>query len=166
MFHYLKFFFWYALFFIILQSCTKDENYADPESGLYWIVCEAKEVDESIYYVAPNGSNENNEAYGNDLDASVDEWWDGALWLDGGKNVIIRNNYFHDNLGPGIEISDEDFQNPTGYVLENNRSINNYYGIFIWNFGTNDWPDESIIKRSGNDFSENSIKDVWIIDWY
>ncbi len=109
---------------------------------------------------------EENEVYGNDLDASVDEWWDGGLWLDGGANVIVRNNHFHDNKGPGIEISDEDKQNPTGYELINNISTDNYYGIFIWNFGTNDWPPESIIKRADNDFSGNSIQDVWIVDWF
>ena len=109
---------------------------------------------------------EDNEVYGNDLDASIDEWWDGGLWLDGGANVIVRNNYFHDNLGPGIEISDEDKQNPTGYQLIDNISTNNYYGIFIWNFGTNDWPPESVIRREGNDFSGNSISDVWIVDWF
>ncbi len=109
---------------------------------------------------------ENNEAYENDLDATVDGWWDGGLWVDGGGDVIVRNNYFHDNLGPGIEISDEDLQNPKGYILENNKSNNNYYGIFIWNFGTNDWPDTTIIKNINNDFSGNSIKDVWIEDWF
>ena len=109
---------------------------------------------------------EENEVYGNDLDATVDEWWDGGLWLDGGANVIVQNNNFHDNKGPGIEISDEDKQNPTGYELINNISTANYFGIFIWNFGTNDWPDESVIKKSGNDFTGNSRQDVWIVDWY
>ncbi|MCD4735275.1 MAG: right-handed parallel beta-helix repeat-containing protein [Bacteroidales bacterium] len=109
---------------------------------------------------------EDNEVYENDLDATVDEWWDGGLWLDGGGNVIVRNNYFHDNKGPGIEISNEDLQNPTGYKLIDNISNDNYFGIFIWNFGTNDWPDTTIISRSGNDFSGNSQKDVWIVDWF
>lgn len=108
---------------------------------------------------------EGNEVYENDLDATVDEWWDGGLWLDGGGRVTVRNNVFRDNLGPGIEISDEDFQNPTGYVLENNISTNNYYGIYIWNFGTNGWPPESVIRRSGNQFTGNSRMDVWIQDW-
>jgi len=36
-------------------------------------------------------------------------------------------------------------QNPYGYILENNVSTNNYYGIFIWEFGTNDWPPEGNI---------------------
>lgn len=108
---------------------------------------------------------ENNDVYENDLDASIDEWWDGGLWVDGGGNVIVRNNYFHDNLGPGIEISDEDFQNPKGYILENNQCNNNYYGIFIWNFGTSTWPDSTIIKNINNDFTNNSIQDVWIVPW-
>jgi parallel beta-helix repeat protein len=108
---------------------------------------------------------ENNHVYENDLDASVDEWWDGGLWLDGGNDVIVRNNIFENNYGPGIEISDEDLQKPNGYVLENNVSKGNYYGIFIWNFGTNDWPADSIISRSGNQFIENSRMDVWIVDW-
>lgn len=109
---------------------------------------------------------ENNEVYENDLDATVDGWWDGGLWLDGGGNVIVKNNNFHHNLGPGIEVSDEDLQYPKGYVLENNKSNNNYYGIFIWNFGTTSWPDTSIIKNINNDFSGNSIKDVWIEAWF
>jgi parallel beta-helix repeat protein len=108
---------------------------------------------------------EGNNVYKNDLDASVDEWWDGGLWVDGGHDIIIRNNTFTGNLGPGIEISDEDFQNPYGYVLENNTCTGNYYGIFIWNFGTNDWPADNIIKRSGNQFTGNSRKNIWIIAW-
>ena len=109
---------------------------------------------------------EGNHVYENDLDASVDEWWDGGLWLDGGKDVIVRNNLFENNLGPGIEISDEDLQKPTGYVLENNVSKGNYYGIFIWNFGTTDWPADSIISRSGNQFIESDSLNVWIVDWF
>lgn len=107
---------------------------------------------------------ENNEAYSNDLDASADEWWDGGLWIDGGHDVMVRNNLFRDNLGPGIEISDEDLQNPYGYILENNVSTRNYYGIFIWNFGTSDWPDSTIVRRSGNQFTGNTRQDVWIVD--
>jgi parallel beta-helix repeat protein len=109
---------------------------------------------------------DSNEIYKNDLDAWVDEWWDGGIWLDGGGNVTICNNISRDNLGPGIEISDEDQQNPTGYVLENNISTRNYYGIFIWNFGTSGWPDDSILSRSGNQFYGNTRQDVWIEPWF
>ena len=109
---------------------------------------------------------ENNEVYGNDLDATVDGWWDGGLWLDGGARVMVRGNYFHDNNGPGIEISDEDHQDPSGYSLVDNVSSDNYYGILIWNFGTSDWPDASVISLSGNDFSGNNTQDIVINKWY
>ncbi|MFC1452404.1 right-handed parallel beta-helix repeat-containing protein [Verrucomicrobiota bacterium] len=105
---------------------------------------------------------EGNTVFSNDLDATVDEWWDGGLWLDGGRDVTVRGNVFRHNLGPGIEISDEDDQNPTGYVLEGNVSTGNYFGIYIWNFGTAGWPDPSILSRTNNDFSGNSRGDVWI----
>ena len=109
---------------------------------------------------------EENQVYANDLDATEDEWWDGGIWLDGGRDVTIQKNECYDNYGPGIEISDEDRQNPTGYVLKGNESRNNYFGIFIWNFGTNDWPDSTIINDSGNVFSGNTRRDIWIVDWY
>lgn len=108
---------------------------------------------------------EGNQIDGNDLDVSVDEWWDGGIWLDGGRQVTIRNNVLRENLGPGIEISDEDRQAPTGYVLENNVSTGNYFGIFIWNFGTTSFPPPSILQRSGNQFTGNSRRDVWIEPW-
>ncbi|MCP4121468.1 MAG: right-handed parallel beta-helix repeat-containing protein [Bacteroidetes bacterium] len=108
---------------------------------------------------------DNNEIFNNDLDASADEWWDGGLWVDGGANILISNNYFHDNLGPGIELSDEDKQSPSGYVLQNNRSTGNYFGIMVWNFGTVTWPDQSIIHETGNEFTGNSIEDIVIMDW-
>jgi hypothetical protein len=79
----------------------------------------------------------------------------------------VRNNLFADNIGPGIEISDEELQKPYGYVLENNVSTGNYYGIFIWNLSKdNTWPDESILRRSGNRFTQSTIKDVWILESY
>jgi len=74
----------------------------------------------------------------------------------------VENNIFRDNLGAGIEISDEDDQHPAGYILQNNISTNNYYGIYIWNFGSTDWPDAAIINHHGNQFTDNLIQDVWI----
>ena len=109
---------------------------------------------------------ENNQIYANNLDATVDEWWDGGIWVDGGKNVILRDNNIYDNFGPGIEISDEDNQNPTGYRLEGNTCTGNYFGIFIWNFGTDTWPNSTIISKMNNDFSGNTRQDVWIEPWW
>lgn len=108
---------------------------------------------------------EGNEIWGNDLDASIDEWWDGGLWIDGGHDITARNNIFYDNLGPGIQVSNEDNQKVYGYVLENNISTGNYFGIYVWNFGTSDFPDESILKMIGNTFANNSRQDILINDW-
>lgn len=117
-------------------------------------------VEDSVFVIV-----EDNKVYRNDLDASVDAWWDGGIWLDGGRDVIIRNNIFRDNLGPGIQISDEDIQHPTGYILENNVSTGNYYGIFIWNFGTTVWPTSSILRHRGNQITGNTRQDIWIEAW-
>ncbi len=108
---------------------------------------------------------EKNEVYKNDLDATRDYWWDGGIWLDGGKNVVIRDNNFHDNIGPGILISDEDKQKPSGYVLKNNISKNNYFGVYIWNFGVNHWPKKSIIYQLNNDFTGNKVQNIIIHAW-
>ncbi|MCP4215700.1 MAG: DUF1565 domain-containing protein [bacterium] len=119
-------------------------------------------------YLIEDGVNvlfEGNDAYDNDCDASAEEWWDGGLWVDGGHDITVRNNTFTGNLGAGIEISDEDLQNPYGYILENNVITGNYYGVFLWNFGGTDWPAEDVVQRSGNIISGNTVQDVWIVDW-
>jgi len=103
-----------------------------------------------------------NRIHGNDLDVSADEWWDAGIWVDGGGDVRLVRNMIQDNLGPGIEISDEDCQSPTGYVLRGNVSTRNYYGIFIWNFGTTGFPPEDILELSRNVFENNSRMDIWI----
>lgn len=103
---------------------------------------------------------EGNEVYGNNLDATAEGWWDGALWVDGGRDVVVSNNSFHDNIGPGIQISDEDLQHPTGYVLQNNVSTGNHFGIYVWNFGGT--PAPSVLQLSGNQFAGNTVQDVWI----
>jgi hypothetical protein len=108
---------------------------------------------------------ESNLIWDNNLDASIDGWWDGGLWIDGGHDIAVRNNVFRGNLGPGIEVSNEDNQDVYGYVLENNISTGNYFGIYIWNFGTTDFPDESVLKLSGNTFDNNSRQDIIITDW-
>lgn len=46
-------------------------------------------------------------------------------------DVTVRNNIFRDNIGPGIQISNED-QQPYGYVLESNVSRGSLYGIYIF----------------------------------
>jgi len=51
---------------------------------------------------------EGNRITANYLDATEDEWWDGGIWIDGGRNITATSNTFQDNVGPGIQISDED----------------------------------------------------------
>lgn len=106
---------------------------------------------------------DSNELYENNLDATAANWWDGALWIDGGANISASYNQMHDNLGPGIQISDEDRQNPANYTLTGNLCTGNYYGIYIWNFGSTNWP--ACITRSNNHFSNNSRQNIWIVDW-
>lgn len=106
-----------------------------------------------------------NRIYRNDLDVSVDQWWDGGIWLDGGSDVRLVRNRLWDNLGPGIEISDEDCQQPYGYVLKNNVSTGNYFGIFVWNFGARELPDPGTMRMMGNEISDNSRRDIWIQSW-
>ncbi len=108
---------------------------------------------------------EGNEVTSNYLDASADEWWDGGLWLDGGRDVTVRDNVFKDNQGPGIEISDEEHARPSGYVLEGNTITGNYFGIYLWNFGTSDLPDEDILRMSNNRISGNARQQLWIVPW-
>ncbi len=105
---------------------------------------------------------ENNLITGNQLDATVEEWWDGALWVDGGHDVTVRGNTLTGNLGPALQISDEDNQQPHGYVLEDNIVTDNYFGVYLWNFGTEDLPPDNIVTLSGNDISSNTRQDIWI----
>lgn len=76
--------------------------------------------------------------------------------------MTVRNNIFRDNKGPGIQISDEDDQEPYGYVLDGNTSTRNYYGIYIWNFGTTGLPPENILRMSNNQIYGNTRQDIWI----
>ena len=108
---------------------------------------------------------EGNEITGNNLDATVEDWWDGGIWIDGGRDVTLRNNTIRDNLGPGVEISDEDNQLPTGYVLEGNIITGNMYGLYIWNFGTTGLPSEEVLRLVNNTVSGNSVQDQWIVAW-
>ena len=105
---------------------------------------------------------ENNTISDNDLDASIDEWWDGGIWVDGGHDITLRGNTITDNLGPGIEISDEDNQQPYGYLLENNTVTGNYYGIYIWNFTDEGMPGDDVLRMVNNDITGNTRQDVWI----
>jgi parallel beta-helix repeat protein len=105
---------------------------------------------------------EDNRLENNDLDATSERWWDGAIWLDGGHDVTVRRNLIRHNLGPGIQISDEEQAGPTGYVLEDNVVTDNLIGLYVWNFGTWELPGEPILRLSGNEISGNDLVDVYV----
>lgn len=67
----------------------------------------------------------------NFADFSFDEWWCGGIWVDGGSDITVEQNMFAYTEGAGIEISDEDGTDPTGYVVRNNVCIGDYWGIWI-----------------------------------
>lgn len=106
-----------------------------------------------------------NVVFGNNLDATPDGWWDGAIWVDGGHNIEVSNNIIFNNHGPGLQISDEDNQQPTGYVISSNTITGNLYGIYLWNFGTTDWPPMDIVTLEDNVIVDNIERDIWIVDW-
>lgn len=109
---------------------------------------------------------ENNRIEKNQLDANGD-YWDGGIWVDGGKNITLRGNEITDHNGPGIVLSDEDVQYPEasyGYVIENNRISSNLVGIWMWNWGM--CPiEQSIIHLNDNQLEGNQDGETWCTDW-
>ena len=106
---------------------------------------------------------ENNVIDHNELDAAGD-YWDGAIWVDGGRNVTLRQNTIVQNHGPGLQISDEDHQYPQaskGYLVEDNTITGNLFGLFIWNFGQCPFPKTEIARFSSNTIQNNTRMDVW-----
>jgi parallel beta-helix repeat protein len=103
----------------------------------------------------------------NKLDAGG-EYWDGAIWVDGGQNITLRGNVITNNLGPGIQISDEDVQYPDaslGYIIEGNTITGNLYGIYLWNFGVCPSPEQEIISFLDNTIEGNIERDIWCLEW-
>ena len=101
-------------------------------------------------------------------DLAFPDAYAGGVWLDGGKDITLRNNLFEENAnGPGIEISDTEVQYPNrsrGYRVENNTSRNNRFGIYLWNFGQCPPPAEAV-QMSGNTITGNSRADTLCHLW-
>ncbi len=100
----------------------------------------------------------------NRLDANGD-YWDGGIWLDGGHSITLKNNIITENEGPGLQISNEDNQEPYGYVVAGNIITGNYFGLYLWNFGTVDLPPENIVRFADNTIENNTRQDFRIVDW-
>ena len=111
-----------------------------------------------------NALAENNVLAHNYLDG-LDGYWDGGAWVDGGRDITIRNNTFTGNHGPGLVISDEGIQTPTGYVVQDNTFTDNMWGIYVWNFGVCPWPSTNVLQVSDNTYSNNSQGDNRCSEW-
>lgn len=107
---------------------------------------------------------ENNRFNDAELTAPNDEV-DGAIWVDGGHDITVKNNIIDNNRGPGLQISDEEVQHPYGYLFQGNTISNNYLGVFIWNFGVCPWPDSSVVRMIDNTFSKNRDGNYKCEDW-
>ncbi len=110
---------------------------------------------------------EENRIDHNELDAAGD-WWDGGIWIDGGREITLRNNIITDNHGPGIEISDEDVQYPEAsrnYLVENNTITGNIMGIYVWNYGLCPVTNPDILQLRGNIIEDNLETDIECLDW-
>jgi parallel beta-helix repeat protein len=105
---------------------------------------------------------EHNQLLNNDLDATAERWWDGAIWLDGGRDVTLRGNTIRGNLGPGLQISDEESAGPTGYVIEHNLVAENWIGLYLWGFGDWELPGEPTLRFSGNQIRDNELADLFV----
>lgn len=109
---------------------------------------------------------ENNRIEDNELDANGD-YWDGGIWVDGGRNITLRGNTITGNHGPGLNLSDEDVQYPsasTGYIVEGNIVTGNLFGAYTWNFGVCPVPSDAILFND-NQIEGNQEKDMWCEEW-
>jgi parallel beta-helix repeat protein len=110
---------------------------------------------------------EGNRISQNELDAGGD-YWDGGIWIDGGHDIILRDNIITDNHGPGLEISDEDVQYPKasyGYVIEGNEIRRNLFGIYLFNFGLCPFPSEEIASFIDNVIEDNVREKILCEEW-
>jgi parallel beta-helix repeat protein len=105
---------------------------------------------------------EDNQIFGNELDVTVEQWWDGAIWIDGGANVVVRGNALYGNNGPALQISDEEGAGPTGYVVEGNAITGNRIGVYLWGFGTWEMPEQPVLRFEGNTLEANELGDVFV----
>ncbi len=86
-------------------------------------------------------------------------YWDGAIWIDGCYDISVTNNNIHDNLGPGLEVSDESLQFPYGscrYTVTDNTITDNYWAIYTFNMTQCPLPDSVYLVFENNTISGNS----------
>jgi len=90
-------------------------------------------------------------------------WFCGGIWLDGGYNVTVRNNWFEGNERAGMEITDEEPTDPYGYKIYNNVCCNNDYGMIVIGIGQAESSPNEIFN---NTCVDNLQYEVIIVDDY
>ncbi len=69
----------------------------------------------------------NNELYGN----SKLSLYASSIYLDGGEDILVENNFVHENFGPGIAVNQEEKDSFIRHVvIRNNVFYKNYYNSF------------------------------------
>jgi parallel beta-helix repeat protein len=87
-------------------------------------------------------------------------WGTSGIWLDGGHDVTLRDNWLEGNVWDGLQVSDEDLQDPYGYEIYNNVVIGNWYGMRLDGVGSVAAPLNQIY---GNSFVDNSVAGIMLV---
>lgn len=91
--------------------------------------------------------------------ADLGTWGTAGLWLDGGHDVTIRNNWFEGNVWAGMELTDEEGANPYGYEVYDNVCVGNRYGVWLDGIGR----DGEVLNRIYNNTVIDSTEGgIWV----
>ncbi|MBU0675881.1 MAG: right-handed parallel beta-helix repeat-containing protein [Proteobacteria bacterium] len=107
-------------------------------------------IEEGVEVTVSNNEIDHNELLG--------DYWDAAIWLDGGHGVSVMGNTIHDNLGPAFQVSDSELQYPygsCGYTITGNTITGNYWALFTYNMHQCPLPDTSYLIFTDNTTSNN-----------
>jgi len=114
-----------------------------------------KETGTYAHYGTPRyGIISGNELYGN---GRLNKY-SSASYIDGAQDVIVENNYIHENFGPGIAVNQEVKESWVKHViLRNNVIYRNYYNSFGSDANYGGMIEDSI-------FVHNTLNDTKVYD--
>ncbi|RME74454.1 MAG: hypothetical protein D6776_05225 [Planctomycetota bacterium] len=84
---------------------------------------------------------------------AYDNYWDGGVWVDGSRDVTLRDNTIERNYGgAGVQISDEEGRYPTsskeirltGNTIRDNLGA----GVLIWGYGQCPPPADAVLDHA------------------
>ena len=87
-------------------------------------------------------------------------WGTSGIWLDGGHDVTLRNNWLEGNVWDGLQVTDEDLHDPYGYEIYNNVVVGNWYGMRLDSVGR---PGQPLNRIYGNSFVDNTVAGISLI---